>query len=211
MTASGLGPRTTWFSNDHSTIWPNGPIDWGVFWVHICAVHLTVCSCHVSYAFQSESTFYSCLNVKEFLARMIREIWSLTDCTLTGTLNHLFRKQTLTHLAKLAKRLACVLSSYLYGAFDCMYFSCHVHVSERIHCSVVVWMSRNSLLEEGAKFEVYCNWTATLCHLVHKWTLNNLARLAKWLRGVLSSYLYGAFDCMFLSFQLRVSEWIHTV
>ena len=30
--------------------------------------HLTVCSCHVTYAFQSESTLYSCLNVKELLA-----------------------------------------------------------------------------------------------------------------------------------------------
>ena len=26
----------------------------------------TVCSCHVTYAFQSESTLYSCLNVKKF-------------------------------------------------------------------------------------------------------------------------------------------------
>ena len=35
---------------------------------------LTVCSCHVTYAFESESTLYSCLNVKEFLARSRREI-----------------------------------------------------------------------------------------------------------------------------------------
>ena len=27
----------------------------------------TVCSYHVTYAFQSESTLYSCLNVKELL------------------------------------------------------------------------------------------------------------------------------------------------
>ena len=33
-----------------------------------------VCSCHVTYAFQSESTLYSCLNVKELLARSRREI-----------------------------------------------------------------------------------------------------------------------------------------
>ena len=30
---------------------------------------MTVCSCHVTYAFESESTLYSCLNVKELLAR----------------------------------------------------------------------------------------------------------------------------------------------
>ena len=35
---------------------------------------LTVCSCHVTYAFQSESTLYSCLNGKELLARSRREI-----------------------------------------------------------------------------------------------------------------------------------------
>ena len=33
-----------------------------------------VCSYHVTYAFQSESTLYSCLNVKELLARRRREI-----------------------------------------------------------------------------------------------------------------------------------------
>ena len=38
------------------------------------AIGLTVCSCHVTYAFQSESTLYSCLNVKELLARSRREI-----------------------------------------------------------------------------------------------------------------------------------------
>ena len=33
-----------------------------------------VCSYHVTYAFQSESTLYSCLNVKELLARSRRKI-----------------------------------------------------------------------------------------------------------------------------------------
>ena len=34
----------------------------------------TVCSCHVMYAVQSESTFYSSLNVKELLAGRRNEI-----------------------------------------------------------------------------------------------------------------------------------------
>ena len=34
----------------------------------------TVCSCHVTYAFQSEYTLYICLNVKELLARSRRKI-----------------------------------------------------------------------------------------------------------------------------------------
>ena len=39
-----------------------------------CKRLMTVCSYHVTYAFQSESTLYSCLNVKELLARNRREI-----------------------------------------------------------------------------------------------------------------------------------------
>ena len=40
---------------------------------------LTISSYHVTYAFQSESTLYSCLNVKELLAQNRREISSLSD------------------------------------------------------------------------------------------------------------------------------------
>ena len=41
-----------------------------------------------------------------------------------------------------------------------------------------------------------CNWIRTHNHLVHKRTLNHLAKLAKWLSCVVSTYLYGAFDCI---------------
>ena len=70
-----------------------------------------------------------CLNVKELLAQSRRQIWSLSDCNWTRTHNHLVHKQTLNHLAKLTKWLSCVVSTYLYGAFDCMLLSCHVRVS----------------------------------------------------------------------------------
>ena len=36
--------------------------------------HITLCSCHVTYAFQSELTLYSCVNVKELLARSRQHI-----------------------------------------------------------------------------------------------------------------------------------------
>ena len=48
-------------------------------------------------ACQSESTLYSCLNVKELLARSRREIWSWSDCNWTRTQNHLVLKRTLNH------------------------------------------------------------------------------------------------------------------
>ena len=70
---------------------------------------------------------YSCLNVKELLAQNRCDIWSLSDCSGIRTHNHLVRKRTLDHLAKLAKWLSCVVNTYIYGAFDC-----HVRV-EWIH------------------------------------------------------------------------------
>ena len=98
-------------------------------------VHLTVSFYHVTYIFQSESTLYSCLNVKELLAVNRCETWSLSDCNWTQSHNHLVQKWTLHHLATLAKWLRSVVSTYLYGAFDCI-FLCHICVSE---CWVFVY------------------------------------------------------------------------
>ena len=69
--------------------------DWAVLWVVVCTVHLTVCYYHVTYMFQSESTLYSCLNVKELLSRNRCDIWSLSDSNGARTHNHLVRKRTL--------------------------------------------------------------------------------------------------------------------
>ena len=52
------------------------------YWVYICTVHLSVCFYHVMCTFQSESTLYSCLNVKELFTRNRRDIWSLNDCII---------------------------------------------------------------------------------------------------------------------------------
>ena len=129
----GLKLRTTKFVNKYSTNWPNYQIDWAVFWVLICTMHLTVCSPYFTYAFQSDSPLYSYLSVKGFHARSRRESWSLSDWTWTRTQNDLVRTRTLNHSVELAKWLSCVLSTYLYGAFDCMFLLCHVRVSEWIH------------------------------------------------------------------------------
>ena len=114
--------------------WPIDRYKQGQYFpVLTCTVHLTVCSYHVTYAFQSESTLYSCLNAKEVLARNSCHIGSLSDCKGTRTHNHLLRKRTLNHLAKLAKWLSCVVSTYLFHAFDWIFLSCHVHLSEWMH------------------------------------------------------------------------------
>ena len=93
VTATGFEPRTTYFVNEHSTIWPNWP-----------------------YAFQSESTLYCCLNVKEFLARSRREISRLSDCNWIRTQNQLVRKRTLNHLASFAKWLSVRLRTKWFWA-----------------------------------------------------------------------------------------------
>ena len=54
-------------------------------------------------AFHSESRLYTCLTVKELLAQKRHDIWSLSDSNGIRTHNHLVRKRTLNHLAKLAK------------------------------------------------------------------------------------------------------------
>ena len=86
---------------------------------------------------------------------------------------------------------------------DCMFLSCHVYVSEWIH-SIVAWMSRNSLLGAGIS-----DCPRNHNHLVHKQTLNHLAKLAnlaKWLSirlrtkwcwvGVQLYKLSCAFNCL---------------
>ena len=60
---------------------------------------MTVCSCNLTYVFQSESTLYSCLNVKELFAWRKRKIWSLSEYNWTRNQKHLVCKQTLNHLA----------------------------------------------------------------------------------------------------------------
>ena len=56
-----------------------------------------------------------------------------------------------------------------------------------------------------------CNGTRTHNHLACKRTLNHLTILTKWLGCVVSTNLYGAFDCMFLAkwlnFRLR-TKWL---
>ena len=47
--------------------------------------------------------------------------------------------------------------------------------------------------------------------VVHKRILKHLVKLAKWLSCVVSFYLYGAFNCVSLSCQIRVLEWIYTL
>ena len=55
------------------------------------------------------------------------------------------------------------------------------------------------------------NGVQTHNHLVRKQTLNHSAKLVfKWLSCIVSTYIYGELDCVLLSRDVRVSEWIYT-
>ena len=133
MTATKPERTTTQFMKEHPAISLNFLNDWAKFWVLIFLVHLIICYYHDTYAFQSESTLYICLNVKKFFDQNRRDIWYLSNFNGTRTHNHLVRTRTLNILAELTKWLNWHVNTYLYGACDCMLLSSHVHISEWIH------------------------------------------------------------------------------
>ena len=99
-------------------------------WVLICMVNLAVWPCHVTHTFQGDFTLYSCLNINELFATNSGNSWILSDSSSMRTNNHLVCEQSLNRLAKTAKLLSCVLSTFLYGVLDCIFSSCHIEISE---------------------------------------------------------------------------------
>ena len=87
----------------------------GCIWLHFVYYHIT-------YAFQSDSTLYNCLNVNELLARNRSDIWRLSDSSRIRTYNHLVCKWTLNHLAGLAS-VAKWLSVHLRTKWLCVRIS----------------------------------------------------------------------------------------
>ena len=94
--------------------------------------------------FQSESTCYSCLNVKELLGQSRCEIWSLSGCNCTRIHNHLVHKWTPNQLVKLGKWSSWVVSTYLYSAFDC---PCKELLD--IHLTIVCGFTLKCLLDKN--------------------------------------------------------------
>ena len=93
-----------------------------------------------------------------------------------------------------------------------MLLSCHVPVFERIY--ILSCLKVNELLAQDRRYIwslIDNNGIQTQDYLLHKQTLNYLAKLVKWLSCAVSTYLYSVFDCMLLSCQVRVLEWIYTL
>ena len=149
----GLKLRTTKFVNKYSTNWPNYQIDWAVFWVLICTMHLTVCSPYFTYAFQSDSPLYSYLSVKGFHARSRRESWSLSDWTYSNS--ERLSSYTNTQPFGRTSQMIELCSEYL--PVWCIWLYVFVMSRTRLRVnphSIVAWMSRKSLLKARAKSEV---------------------------------------------------------
>ena len=145
-----------------------------MFWVLTCTVHLTVCSSHVTYIFQSDSTLNICLNLKESGPWNRYHIWSLSDCNWTLTCNPLDGKIIFYHLAKLFKWLSRVfLQTYMYDAFDSMFLSCQLRILEWIHA--VFFLNVKEYFDQN-RFDTWslsnCKGTRTYKHLVCKQILN---------------------------------------
>ena len=151
-----------------------------MLWELICKVHLPVCFYHVTHAFQSESTLYTCLNFKEGFAQNRRNIWILSGSNKIWTHNLLVCKRKLNRLVKLAKWLSCAGSAYLHGAFDCMLLSCYVTFQSE--STLFSCLNANEFLAQNRR-DIWnlsdSNETRTHNHLVCKQTLNNLAKLVK--------------------------------
>ena len=128
LPATGFELATTSFVNEHAIIQPNWPNDCEHLYVRCIWLYVLIMP-RTSFRVNLHSIF--CLNVKELLARSRWDIWSYSNGIRTDI--HLVWKLTLNHLAKLTEWLTCVVTTSLYGAFDCMLLSCHVRVSEWIY------------------------------------------------------------------------------
>ena len=117
-------------------------------------IDCTVCSCHVTYAFQSEPTLYSCLNVKELLVWSRREIWSLSDCNWTRTQNKLVCKWTLNHFAKLAS-----LPKWLSVGLRIKWFWVRVQLQPLKYWLQIARFGWHNLCKNAFIWKLFCRYT----------------------------------------------------
>ena len=128
---------------------------WVILYYLFYEYYLTVSSYNVTYAFQSEFTLCSCLDVKELLARNRRDIWSLSDYNRTRTHSHLVRKRTLNYSAKLAKwqynhsQSLILLKYFVSFCVLCRVFSREINHSNHI-TSTIRYL--------GSFHKIYWNW-----------------------------------------------------
>ena len=201
-----------------------------MLWVLICVAHLTVCSCHAIYAFQSEYTLYSCLNIKD-------RVWETVECRFT--LKRVRISRTYSHMHdrdEYSQQISIIWPVWLngwvfvYELSDCGFKSL-LHLNFRyssgwskefldfqtnyrvyIHYKTRTWNDKN--IQSNAQYR-----------LVLTTRLNHLESLAKclsvrlgttwlWVRILLlshkTSYMASALSKEFLDIQANHRAWIHS-
>ena len=131
----------------------------------------------------------------------------LRNSNVIWTHNHLVRKWIINHLVKLAKWLSYAVSSCLYGAFDCVIIMSYTSFRVKLY-SIVCLNVKEPHVWRRPQIWSLIDSNLIRFYSVCRGTLNHLAKLAKWLSCIVSTYLYGAFDCMSLSCHVQVSGWI---
>ena len=131
---------------------------------------MTVCSYHVRYAFQSESTLYGCLIVKELLARNRCKIWSLIDYNGPSTKWLCVR----VPLQSLKLQISCLfrarssLTLFVYELSGCGFEPCyrfHRCLSLRFSCFLFLDLSVCLLLILLVLFA--CCWFISLIFVIN--------------------------------------------
>ena len=125
--------------------------------------------------------------------------------------------------AELVNRHSTSWSKWLYGWAALWVLISSVHLTVSFYHVTYAFLSESTLyiclnvrkLLARTKGDIWSlsdsNGSRAHKHLICKWTLNLLAEPTEWLSRILSTYLYRAFDCMFLSCHVQVWEWIHTL
>ena len=78
---------------------------------------IIVCFYHVTYAFRVNLHSVIILNVNDLFTQNRCDILNLIDLNETWILDHLVWKRTPKHLAKMTKRLCCVVTTNLHDVF----------------------------------------------------------------------------------------------
>ena len=110
--------------------------------------------CNVRHAFEIVSTLYSCLNVKKLLAQKQAEYlkfkWLKLDSIAEPP-----NSQTNSQLFSKTVQITELCCEYLSVRYICLYILVMSPMRFKVNAQfIVAWMSRNSLLEVGTKYEV---------------------------------------------------------
>ena len=109
---------------------PNWPNDWAVLWGLICLVHLHAGYYHVTYEFQSESTFYGIHSLQIWCLLWARSSWTFSqaiECEFTLKLvpDIIIRYSHMHHTDKYSQYSSIIRPVWLNGwVFVCELSGC---------------------------------------------------------------------------------------